>query len=105
MDVSYNLPDRPAPAALPPSSACSGSSGWFGRHRRAVILASVAVPFGGFALGWSWLGFEAVAPVLYLLPCMAMMAFCMKGMGRHGDETATTRRDTSGSDSVSPSKI
>ncbi|WP_225769703.1 DUF2933 domain-containing protein [Inquilinus sp. Marseille-Q2685] len=104
MDGSFNLPDRSAPAAPSHSSACGGSSGWFGRHRRTVILAAVAVTIGGFALGWGWLGFAAMAPLLYLLPCMAMMAFCMKGMGRHGGEAPGARRDTSGSDPVSPSR-
>lgn len=105
MDVSYNLPDRPVPAAAPPSDACGASVGWFARHRRMIILAAVAVAIGGFALGWSWLGFAAVAPLLYLLPCMAMMAFCMKGMGRHGDESVGTKPEASGSDPVPPSKI
>lgn len=105
MDVSYTLSDRPVPVVPPPSGACAGSSSWFGRNRRTTILAAVAVAIGGFALGWNWLGFAAVAPLLYLLPCMAMMAFCMKGMGRHGDESVGAKPEASGSGPVPPSKI
>jgi len=45
------------------------------------ILATAVAGIVALASGWYWLGFAAIAPLLFLLPCAAMMAFCMKGTG------------------------
>ena len=53
--------------------------------RKGLVVAVVAV---GIILallaGWTWLGTAAVLPLLYTLPCAAMMAMCMKGQGGSG---------------------
>ena len=50
--------------------------------RQIVVLGLVLLAVTAFAGGWYALGFAAVLPLLYVLPCMAMMGFCMRGMGK-----------------------
>lgn len=45
----------------------------------AAALAATAV-----AVGSIWLGFAALVPLLYTLPCLLMVAMCMKGKGANG---------------------
>jgi Protein of unknown function (DUF2933) len=66
----------PRTAARPTGA---NASSWLS-SRRVLVLAVVA-GIAALASGWYWLGFAAIAPLLFLLPCAAMMAFCMKGMG------------------------
>jgi hypothetical protein len=60
-------------------TAWDGISGGLRRHRGLLIAASAAGI--GVSAGWMWLGAAAVTPLLYLLPCAAMMAMCMRGQG------------------------
>ena len=53
---------------------------WLAKHRGWVMLGSAAVAGTGLALGEGWVTFAGLAPLLYSLPCAAMMVFCMKGM-------------------------
>jgi hypothetical protein len=46
-----------------------------------LVLATALAGIIALASGWYWLGFAAIAPLLFLLPCAAIMAVCMKGMG------------------------
>jgi hypothetical protein len=57
------------------------------RGRRGLFLGALVAGLGIFA-GWLWLGAAAVLPLLYSLPCAAMMLMCMKGHG-----TSTTERE------------
>ena len=82
---------RPRPLAI-----------WEGVHavlrgRRRLLLGALVAGLGIFA-GWLWLGAAAVLPLLYSLPCAAMMLMCMKGHG-----TSTTEREANpGSPSGNP---
>ena len=51
-------------------------------HGVIALLGLLAV--GAFAGGWYALGFAAVLPLLYVLPCILMMGFCMRGMNPRG---------------------
>jgi hypothetical protein len=51
------------------------------------VLGSAAVAGTGLALGEGWVTVAGLAPVLYTLPCAAMMMFCMKGMSRGAQMT------------------
>jgi hypothetical protein len=62
---------RPAPAKAP---------SWLSSRRGMFVITAIA-GIAALASGWYWLGFAAIAPLLFLLPCAVMMAFCMKGMG------------------------
>lgn len=54
------------------------------RGRRGMLVFVGLAGIVALAFGWYSLGFAAIAPVLYLLPCAVMMAMCAKGMS-HGD--------------------
>jgi hypothetical protein len=60
---------------------------------RTRLLAVLALSAIALAAAWLWLGAEAVRPLLYVLPCAAMMAVCMKGHGNSGAIPSNT--DTS----------
>ena len=66
----------PLTAARP---AAAKAPTWLSRGRRMLVLATAVAGIVALASGWYWLGFAAIAPLLFLLPCAAMMAFCMKG--------------------------
>ena len=68
----------PLTAARP---AAAKAPTWLSRGRRMLVLATAVAGIVALASGWYWLGFAAIVPLLFLLPCAAMMAFCMKGKG------------------------
>jgi hypothetical protein len=51
----------------------------------ALTVSAIAL-----AAAWLWFGTEAVRPLLYVLPCAAMMAVCMKGHGTSGAAPSNT---------------
>ena len=55
---------------------------WLAKRRGWVVLGSAAVVGTGLALGEGWVTVAGLAPLLYSLPCAAMMVSCMKGMSR-----------------------
>jgi fatty acid desaturase len=67
-----------------------GSPRWFGRSRSLVIAAAItAVALAGaLALSQHSLAVTNLLPLLYVLPCAAMMFMCMKGM-HHGQQSST----------------
>lgn len=69
------LPDIGAPARHGP---IQGSSGWLG-GRRGLAVAGVVIAAGiGLALSQHWLDVATLVPLLFVLPCMAMMFMCIK---------------------------
>ena len=56
-----------------------------GRRDRYALALTLAA--AGLFLGGAWWGFAAVLPLLYVLPCAAMMAMCMKGHGGSGQKS------------------
>ena len=71
--------------AVGASSSAVRSAAWgqliLWLHSRTRLLVALAVSAIALAAAWWWFGAEAVRPLLYLLPCAAMMAVCMKGHG------------------------
>jgi hypothetical protein len=65
-----------------------GPSGWFGRGLVIAAAVTTVAAVGALALGQRWLAVANLLPLLYVLPCAAMMFMCMKGMS-HGRQTAT----------------
>jgi hypothetical protein len=57
---------------------CASPARWSANKKR-LIAASIVLAVGAAVLGSVWLGLAAVLPLLYLLPCLAMLAMCMKG--------------------------
>jgi hypothetical protein len=66
------------------------------RGRWGLLLAAAALGIIGMLAGWTWLGSAAVLPLLYTLPCAAMMAVCMRG---HGGSANTPTKSGSGTGS------
>ena len=84
--TAFNRRSDLSPIRSAPQKAQSGCGAGSPRHwlrGRTGMLLLAALVMGGaaFGLGWAWLGFAAVLPLLYVLPCLAMFAMCMKGMG------------------------
>lgn len=52
--------------------------------RRNLYALALALAAAGLVLGGAWWGLAAILPLLYVLPCAAMMAMCMKGHGGSG---------------------
>jgi hypothetical protein len=77
----------PSPPAVP-STAWGQLSLWLRSRTRLLMALTVsAVPL---AAAWLWFGTEAVRPLLYVLPCAAMMAVCMKGHGTSSANPSNT---------------
>lgn len=66
--------NKPSSLALT-QVADSGLRDWLRGRRGTLVLAGVAGVVA-LAFGWYSLGFAAIAPVFYLLPCAVMMAVC-----------------------------
>jgi hypothetical protein len=62
--------------------------------RRGALLAAAALGIIGILAGWTWLGTAAVLPLLYTLPCAAMMAVCMRGHGGSANTPTTSGSGT-----------
>ena len=56
---------------------------WLDWPRNAIAAAAVIIVVLALALGLGWTSFVALAPLLFILPCAAMMAMCM----RHSDKS------------------
>jgi hypothetical protein len=54
------------------------------------LLVALTVLAIALAAAWLWFGAGAVRPLLYVLPCAAMMAVCMKGHRASGDAPPNT---------------
>ena len=61
------------------------SHGWLGGQRGLIIAGLVAAAATALALSQHWLAAADLVPLLFVLPCAAMMLMCMKG--NHGEQT------------------
>src|SRR5438067_1601783 len=71
-----------------------GARGWLGGRRGLVIAAVVAAAATALAQGQHWLAVANLVPLLFVLPCAAMMFMCMKG--NHGQQTNAPPAPTHG---------
>jgi hypothetical protein len=58
----------------------AGGSSWLVRRRGPIIAAAAVAAAVALALGQHWVAVADLVPLLYVLPCAAMMFVCM----RHG---------------------
>ena len=84
MDGSTSNSVAPAaPAAEPEkgTSGCGGKRSFMAGRNKWLWIAAIVLAVAGLALGSSILGFTAILPLLFILPCLMM---CMKGHGKGG---------------------
>src|SRR5882757_817603 len=53
--------------------------------RRSLLILATLLGAGGVFAAWQWFGATAILPLLYTLPCAAMMMMCMRGHGGAGN--------------------
>lgn len=77
-----------SPATGATSRHGATQSDWLG-GRRGWAVAGLVLAVTGLVLSQHWLDIADLVPLLFVLPCMAMMFMCMKGMnhGRHANST------------------
>jgi len=77
MTVTHE-PTGTVPAVVTPvrrrQAILDSLNGWGGvAMATAVVVAAIAI-----AIGQHWLTFASILPLLYVLPCAAMMLMCMR---------------------------
>ncbi len=70
---------------------CADVSGGQRTRMKWAWIAAAILAVAGVALGSIWLGFAALVPLLYTLPCLVMIAICMKGRGGNGPSPSSSR--------------
>jgi len=70
-----------------------GSGGWLGGRRSLAIAGGVTAAGTAVAIGQHWLAAADLVPLLFALPCAAMMFMCMKGMN-HGQQAGNAPSST-----------
>ena len=93
MQVKTSTSTALVPVGRPalPAASTAGSCGSIASRRKQIpwlLVASIALAVAAALLGSALLGFAAVLPFLYLLPCLAMTAMCMKGMAKGKSDEA-----------------
>ena len=75
-------------------AVCAPTGAWrWLQDRRVLILGVVVIGFVALTLSWNSLAALGLLPLLYILPCMAMMYMCMKGMNHTGKAEKKTSPD------------
>ena len=87
---------------MPDQSTPWNTAGAFLRRHRLWVLALVVAGMG-LAGGGAWFGIAALLPLLYILPCAAMMAMCMRGQGA-ATAPSTTPDNSAGATDTGPSQ-
>ena len=64
----------------------------FLRSRNGLLFGAATLGIIAFFAGWRWFGVASVLPLLYVVPCAAMMLMCMRGHG--GSANAPTKPDS-----------
>lgn len=92
------LRDLAVPASSPRADNVTRHYGALGylRDRKGLLFVVAALGIIAFFAGWRWFGAAAMLPLIYTLPCAAMMAMCMRGHGASGN-TSTTPNNSTGS--------
>ena len=65
------------------------ATGWLSGRRGLIIGITAITAALALVAGQHWLAIADLVPLLFVLPCAAMMLKCMKGTNR-GPQTGTT---------------
>ena len=81
--------NTPVPTPAAGGSSChapgQGRRGWLSGRRGLVVAAVAVTSAAALALDQHWLAVADLVPLLFVMPCAAMMFMCMKG--HHGPQT------------------
>ncbi|OYV40883.1 MAG: hypothetical protein B7Z80_03345 [Rhodospirillales bacterium 20-64-7] len=75
----HSLPSPRNTGAPDQNTPWNSAEAFLRRHR--LWLLALLIAGMGLAGGGAWFGIAALLPLLYVLPCAAMMAMCMRGQG------------------------
>lgn len=93
MGMTSSLMIDPAAAGRSSGHGAGQRSGrWLGGRRSLVIGGALIATAAAVALSQDWLGLVDLIPLLYVLPCAAMMFMCMKGHSQQTDTAAVAAR-------------
>ena len=87
MNASTSTGIAPVSGAAQPEkreSGCGGKGSLIAGRNKWFLIVAVVLAVAGLVLGSSILGFAAILPLLYVLPCLFMAAMCMRGHGGGG---------------------
>lgn len=70
--------------------AARGSRNWLRGWRGLAVAGVVVIAGTGLVLSRHWLDTANLVPLLFVLPCMAIMFMCMKGINRGRQTDSTT---------------
>jgi hypothetical protein len=71
------------------------------KGRGILLMVTAVLGATGVFAGWQWFGAAAMLPLLYTLPCAAMVMMCMRGHG--GTDNAPMNLNSGGTE-VGPDK-
>ncbi len=74
----------PARAELVEVECCGSAGRSLSRRNKWLLAAAAALVTGGLAVGSKWLSLASILPLLYTLPCLLVVAMCMKMQGKGG---------------------
>jgi hypothetical protein len=60
------------------------------KGRGSLLIVAAVLGAAGVFAGWQWFGAAAMLPLLYTLPCAAMMMMCMRGHGGTSNAPTTS---------------
>lgn len=94
MTSSTSAAPMPVPSGMA-GEASDRRSGCSRTGNRTKWLFAIAALLGlaGLAVGSIWLGFAAMLPLLYTLPCLLMLVMCMRQGTGPTSGTGTTQQD------------
>lgn len=61
---------------------CGGQRSLFAGRNKWFLIAAGLLALAALALGSAVLGLAALLPLLYILPCLVMVAMCMRMHGK-----------------------
>ena len=72
------------------TDGCDQAGSFMSGRRKWFVIAAALIAAAAVAFGSALLGFAAVLPLLFILPCLVMAAMCMRGHGKGGAPVSNT---------------
>lgn len=79
------VPLGEASSAGEKAGGCGGQRSLLAGRNKWFLIAAALLAVAALAFGSAWLGLAALLPLLYILPCLVMVAMCMRMHGKSND--------------------